>query len=157
MNRRLAGFPWWARVVSWTGVIVVLSFLLRLPLSYWRGYRREHRWGFSTQRLGGWIGDRLKGLAVGVVLGALVTLGFVAVARALPRAWPLVAAPAGVALVALLSFVGPVLFEPIFNRFEPLDDAALSEDLRNLSVQAGVPVRDILVPWQLDDPGLFGR
>jgi STE24 endopeptidase len=145
VDRRLAGLPWWAQTLSWVAVIMVASFVIRLPLSYWRGFRREHEWGFSTQPLRGWVADRLKGLAVGLVLSATATLGLIALARTLPRTWPWVVAPAGVALVVLLSFVAPVLLEPIFNRFEPLDDAALAEDLRALSLQAGVPVSGVLV------------
>jgi STE24 endopeptidase len=44
-----------------------------------------------------------------------------------------------------LSFVAPVLLEPLFNRFSPLADPELSESLRTLSRRAGVPVRDVLV------------
>jgi STE24 endopeptidase len=56
--------------------------------------------------------------------------------------------PAGAALalaVLLLSFVAPVVLEPLFNRFRPLDDQALAADLQALSQLAGVPVRDVLV------------
>jgi STE24 endopeptidase len=69
----------------------------------------------------------------------------VALARALPGWW---AVPAGAALalaVVLLSFVAPVVLEPLFNRFRPLDDEALAASLRGLSERAGVPVRDVLV------------
>ena len=54
--------------------------LLRLPLAHWRGFVRERRWGFSTQSRGDWFLDRLKGLAVAIVLtvaGLFVTKKFV--------------------------------------------------------------------------------
>jgi STE24 endopeptidase len=37
------------------------------------------------------------------------------------------------------------VLEPVFNRFRPLEDEGLTEELRELSVRAGVPVRDVLV------------
>jgi STE24 endopeptidase len=37
------------------------------------------------------------------------------------------------------------VFEPLFNHFQPLEDVELADSLRALSVQAGVPVRDVLV------------
>jgi len=56
------------------------------------------------------------------------------------------AAGAALALAVLfLSFVAPVVLEPLFNRFRPLEDEALAVDLRELSERAGVPVRDVLV------------
>src|SRR5205085_9915599 len=54
------------------------------------------------------------------------------------------AAAAGATLVLVLSFVAPVVLEPLFNRFRPLD-GALADDLRRLAERAHVPVRDVLV------------
>jgi len=130
---------------AYAAIVVAVSSLVRLPLSAWRGWWRERAWGFSTQSLGAWLGDVAKGLAVNVVLAAAIWTVAVALARALPGAWAL---PAGAALalaVLLLSFVAPVLLEPLFNRFEPLADEELAADLRAISERAGVPVRDVLV------------
>ena len=80
-----------------------------------------------------------------MVLTSLALFSLVALARALPDTWPAIAAPGAAVLVVALGFVAPVLLEPIFNRFTPLDDAALAESLRALSESAGVPVRDVLV------------
>jgi STE24 endopeptidase len=45
----------------------------------------------------------------------------------------------------LLSFLAPVLLEPLFNRYSPLQDATLAAELRRLAERAGVPIRDVLV------------
>jgi STE24 endopeptidase len=116
-----------------------------LPLSFWRGYVHERRWGFSTQQIDGWIADRVKGVGVGLVLSVATLLALVALARALPAWWPLPAAAAAALLVLFLSFVAPVVLEPVFNRFEPLADEELAAALRALAERAGVPVRDVLV------------
>jgi STE24 endopeptidase len=145
LYRQLAGLPWWGRTLAFTGVTLGLALVLRLPLSYWRGYVHEKKWGFSTQSVGGWVGDRLKGLAVGLVLTSGMLLGFVAVARTFPNAWPAVVAPAGALLVLVLTFVAPVVLEPIFNKFTPLEDRDLADQIRALAGRAGVPVRDVLV------------
>jgi STE24 endopeptidase len=72
-------------------------------------------------------------------------VGFLALADAMPDAWVWVAAPLAAAVVFVLSFLAPVVFEPLFNRFRPLEDESLTESLRALSREAGVPVRDVLV------------
>ena len=134
-----------AAAALYAALVVTFSSVVRTPLALWRGWWREREWGFSTQGAAGWFADRLKGLAVSVVLSAGAWAAAVALARALPGWW---AVPAGAALalaVLLLSFVAPVVLEPIFNRFRPLEDQALAADLRGLSQRAGVPVRDVLV------------
>lgn len=139
------GLAWWADTVVWAGLVLVASALVRLPISYWRGYVHEHRFGFSTQTRRGWLVDRAKAVGVAVVLTSAVLLGLVGLARAFPRWWPVAAAAAAAAFVLVLSFVAPVVLEPIFNRFRPLADAQLAERLRRLADRAGVPVEHVLV------------
>lgn len=141
----LAGLSWWARALAFPALVVAVAALVRLPLSFWRGYAYERRWGFSTQSVGGWLGDRAKGLMAGTVLTSAALLGLVASVRALPGAWPALAAPAAAGLVLALGFVAPVVLEPLFNRFRPLDDPELAGELRALAERAGVPVREVLV------------
>ena len=139
------GLSWWGATLAFTALVVACSSVVRLPLAFWRGYVIERRYGFSTQRAGGWLLDRAKGVGIGVAVTSLGMLGFVAAARAFPGLWPAVTAPAASLLVVVLSFVAPVLLEPVFNRFRRLDDRELAEDLRALAIRAGVPVRDVLV------------
>ena len=134
-----------AAAAAYAALVTVFSNLLRTPLAFWRGWWRERKWGFSTQGEAGWFGDRAKGLAVAVVLGAGAWAAAVALARALPGWWAVPAAVALALAVLLLSFVAPVILEPLFNRFRPLEDDALVANLRELSRSAGVPVREVLV------------
>jgi STE24 endopeptidase len=134
-----------AAATAYAALVTTLSNVVRAPLAFWRGWWRERRWGFSTHDVGGWIADRAKSLAVSLVFVAAAWTAAVALARSLAGWWAL---PSGVALalaVLFLSFVAPVVLEPLFNRFRPLDDAALAADLRRLSQLAGVPVRQVLV------------
>jgi len=137
--------PWWGRALLFPILVLGVLTVLRLPLSFWRGHVRERGWGFSTQTAGGWLLDRAKGFVVTAVLSALAVLAFVALARAVPGAWPAAAAPGAALLVLALGFAGPIVLEPVFNRFRPLGDAALAGEMRALAERAGVPVRDVLV------------
>jgi STE24 endopeptidase len=139
------GWSWWAQTVVYTAIAIGLTVLLLTPISFWTGYRREHAWGFSTQTVGGWAVDRLKGLGIGIVLTGAAMVGIVGLARWFPSWWPLAAAVVGSVLVVLLTFVAPVVLEPVFNRFTPLEDEELARSLRELSVRAGVPVEHVLV------------
>jgi STE24 endopeptidase len=145
LHRPVAPLPWWGEAPLFAGLVVVAGALVRLPLGFWRSQVHDKRWGFSTQGVGGWLWDRVKGLGLGVALNGLLFLGFVALVRALPTAWPAAVAPAGAAVVPVLTFLGPVVFEPVFNRFTPLPDEGLARELGELAARAGVPVRQVLV------------
>ena len=136
---------WWARTPLYAAIAVVVLAAARTPLAWWFGFVRERRWHFSTQHLSGWAADRGKAIAVEALLTAVALLGLVAIARALPGWWVVPAAVAAALLALLLSFVAPVVLEPLFNRFRPLEDENLSEGLDALALRSGVPVREVLV------------
>lgn len=137
--------PWWAETCVLTAIVVLSVALAQLPASFWTGFVHERRWGLSTQSIGGWAADRAKAVGVGLVLTTAVVVAIVGLARALPGAWPFAAAAAAAALVLFLAFLGPVVLEPLFNRFGPLEDGALRERILRLAEEAGAPVRDVLV------------
>lgn len=140
----LPDWPWWAQAVVYPPIVLAALELVHLPLAFWRGYLHEHRWNLSTQSVRGWVMDRLKALAVSVAITTILFAGLFALAR-WTGAWPFVAAALAAVVVVFLTFVAPVVLEPIFNRFEPLRDEELADDLRALAARAGVPVRDVLV------------
>ena len=137
--------PWWARSLLFTLLVLAVLEAVRLPLAFWRGYLRERRWGFSTQTAGGWALDQLKGFAVGAVLTAAALVALVGATHLFPSWWPLVAVLGAALLVLLLVFVAPLVLEPVFNRFQPLEDDELAAGLRGLAERAGVPIREVLV------------
>ena len=138
------GLGWWLGAPAIVALLLVTTAVVQLPISWWRGYVHEQRWGLSTQTPRGWLVDWLKGLAIGIVLAAIALTTLVGLAR-WTAWWPLVAAVAAALLVLLLGFLAPVLLEPVFNRFQPLEDAELRTSLLALSERAGAPVQDVLV------------
>lgn len=139
------GLGWAGAAAVYAALVTGLGELARAPVSFWRGLLQERRWGFSTQGVRGWLVDQVKGGAVALLLAAAFWTALVGLARALPSAWPAAAAAAFALAVAFLTFVAPVVLEPLFNRFRPLADERLAAELRALAGRAGVPVRDVLV------------
>ena len=120
------------------------EWLATLPLSYLRGYVVEHRFGLSTQTRRAWLADALKALGVGLALEVPLASVTYAVIRRSPRWWWLILAGLALPFTVLLAQLGPVLIAPIFNRYEPLRDAALAERIRRLAERAGVRVAAVL-------------
>jgi STE24 endopeptidase len=140
----LAGGSAPAGVVLATVAVLAVRALAGLPFSI-RAFRQDTRAGLATQRLPGFLLDWLKGRAVGLVLTVLPLAGLVLGARWRPPGWPFVAALAAAVLVVVLALLGPVLIEPLFNRFRPLGGGPLRTRLLALAADMGVPVSDVLV------------
>lgn len=137
--------PWPVRALAAGAAIALLLTLVALPLAYVRGFAMEHAWGLSTQDIGGWTADRLKGALVGAVTSATAALAFFAVVRWQPRTWWVWGWGAFTLLTAVVFFLWPVVVAPLFNRFTPLEDGSLNARVRSLAAAAGVPVDEVLV------------
>ena len=87
------GLAWWLEAPAIVALVLATTAVVQLPVSWWRGYVHEHRWGLSTQTPRGWAVDWLKGLAIGIVLAAVALTALVGLAR-WTSWWPLVAAVA---------------------------------------------------------------
>jgi STE24 endopeptidase len=127
------------------GCIVALAVvlpLLDLPFGV-AGYRLSRRYGLSRQTPGGWLADRAKGLAVGVVIGIVVAGGLILIQRAAGDLWPLPAWAAAVAFGGLLAALFPVLLLPIFLKSEHMAEGDLADAMWATARAAGVKVREL--------------
>lgn len=135
--------PWWVRVILGVLLLTAILELLRWPLGVW--YEIQLRdFGLSTQTWASWNADRLKSVGVSVVLTSIMVVAVIALARRFRRWW--IPAAAGAALLTVVaSFVYPIVFEPLFNDFRPMQAGPLRSDLLAMAARDGVPVEDVLV------------
>lgn len=143
----LAGYTTnpWLLVALFAAVFGGVYYLIDLPLSYYSGFVLPHRFGQSNQTLRGWIGDQVKGLLVGGLLGLLVLEVIYAVLRAFPDLWWLWAAGFLLVFQVVLANLAPVLLMPLFYKFIPLGEEheELARRLVRLSQQAGAQVKGV--------------
>jgi STE24 endopeptidase len=147
LGRRLAGRLrgwWWVRVLQAVVALAIIGRLVTLPFAV-IGHHRSLDYGLSTESWGPWTVDLLKGLVLSVVIAGLLLLVLVGCARRFPRAWPAVAGGFLGCLVMIGSFVYPVLVEPAFNHFTPMQHGPLRTDILELADREHVHLDDVLV------------
>jgi STE24 endopeptidase len=138
---RAPGRPLLRGVAAGAGVAVALA-VATLPVGA-ALRQRAIDVGLSTQSWGGWAVDQLKALGIGSALAGAGGLVFVAMVRRMPRWWWVPGAGAVVALGAAFLFAGPVLLDPVFNRFTALPDGPTRAGVLALARKAGVKVGQV--------------
>lgn len=134
----------WVAVLLYAAAILAVLMAARFPLALYGGFLRERAWGLGTQSLAAWLGDYVKGAALLAVLVLPAALALWAVLRAAPGGWPWFAGAATALLAAVLTFLAPVVIDPLFHSFRPLGDPALEREVRALAARAGIPVDQVL-------------
>ncbi len=137
-------------LLIYLSLFALIHEALDLPLGYLKGYWLEHRYELSNLTPGGWAKDRLKGLAVGGTLGTLAFEFVYWTMRRWPGQWWIVSAAAFICFFLLLAQLGPVVLLPIFFKFKPVEDPALTERLMELSRRAGTRVGGVY-EWKLSE------
>jgi len=123
---------------------LVAFTLLALPLSLYEGYFREHQYGLSTQTMGAWFGDALKGLLVSLVLVPPVLAALYAAVRRTRERWWVWAGVGSFALMLFLMLLAPVLVEPLFNDYKPLREGPARTAILSLARANQVPTDNVV-------------
>lgn len=125
----------------------VLSKALGLALDYY-GFRLEHHFNLSTQKLGGWVKDSIKGWVLGLVLGTVLAEIVYALIRTSPDHWWVFAWLIFLAMFVFFAQIAPVVLFPLFYKFVPLQNEELKQRLMRLGERAGTRIRGVY-EWKL--------
>ena len=99
--------------------------------------------GLTTRSWGGWAVDVAQSAAIGAVLAAVGAALAVFLARRFGRRWWLPGSAVAVLIGAGFLYAGPVVIDPLFNRFDPLPAGELRSDVLALADEAGVDVGEV--------------
>jgi STE24 endopeptidase len=127
------------------GAGAVLSLALNaapLPLTA-VAHARAVDVGLSTQSWGAWGRDLAKAWAIGAAGAGAGAGAAIALMRRFPRGWWVPASAVAVAFGVAMTYAGPVVLDPVFNRFTKLPPGRTRSDVLALARQAGVRVGQV--------------
>jgi Zn-dependent protease with chaperone function len=99
--------------------------------------------GLSTQDWGPWLGDVGKSTAIGAAFAGVGAAAALALMRRFPRAWWVPGSVLAVGFATASVYLGPVVLDPIFNRFTVLPEGRTRADVLALAREAGVDVGQV--------------
>jgi len=147
----------WIQGAAFFAALVVINAVAGLPLDL-IGHHYGRAFGISVQSWGSWLGDQAKALILTLLFGVPMLLLFNWIVRRWPRRYWLAAWVATVPILVLMILVEP-LFEPIFDKYEPLqkNHPALVAELGKVVTRTGTnipPERMYLMEASLKSNGL---
>lgn len=143
-ERKSGGRPF-LRSLLWAAPFIVATSAIALPWTIYTGFVREHQYDLATQTFGAWFGEQLIGLAIGTIVGTLLIAGLLALVRRFGNGWWGIGAAVTVALLAFMLLLAPVLVEPLFNKYTPMQAGTLREQILSMARANTVPADNVYV------------
>ena len=139
-----------AAIAIYVVLLAAVQEATALPMTYYRGFFLEQRYGLSSETLGRWLRDHAKAAALGVLLAAAGAQVVYFLLVEIPGWWWLASAAVFAAAMFGIAKLLPLVLLPLFYKFTPLDRDSLRARLVSLSERAGVPVLGIY-EWGLGE------
>jgi STE24 endopeptidase len=125
-------------------VLFLGQSLISLPFSVYSTFVIENRFGFNRATPAVFVMDQIKGLLLaallGLPLGAAVLWIFGNVHHAWIWAWVVVTA-----FQLILTWLAPSVIMPMFNKFTPMPDGELKQEIEDLGKRCGFPLDGVFV------------
>jgi len=136
--------PWLFSLIAAAAYILV-DAILELPWSVYASWWREKSYGLTSQPLAGWFSDQAIGLVINLIAVSLFLALLYALIRRTPRWWWAWASGLAAVFIIILSVLGPVLIEPLFNKYTPAPPGPTRDAVVALAKIAGVPSDKIYI------------
>ena len=117
--------------------LTFISGLIDLPLSLYRQFVIEARYGFNRMSLGLFFTDLAKQTLLGVAIGTPVILAVLWLMGAMGERWWLWVWLFWSGFNLLLMFIYPTWIAPLFNKFSPLADGEMKTRIEALLARCG--------------------
>ncbi|WP_093160854.1 M48 family metallopeptidase [Variovorax sp. YR216] len=127
------------------GAFALIGGILELPFTLWQTFVLEERFGFNKMTWRLWVKDAVKGVLLGVAIGLPLAALFLWLMHAAGALWWLWAWGVWMGFNLLLMLVYPTFIAPLFNKFQPLDDAALKTRVNALMQRCGFSAKGLFV------------
>ena len=120
----------------------LFSNIVIFPFQY-ISYRISKAYDISTQDFSQWMKDELTDFWVNYLTMFIIISVLYWLIKKFPKRWWLAAWCLSVPFTIFMMFIQPVLIDPLYNDFTPLQDKVLEEKILGLAEQAEIPAEHV--------------
>jgi STE24 endopeptidase len=142
LAERITRFRPLQTALYWIQFIVVTA-VLTFPMTVYESYFREHKYDLLNQTFGPWMRDQLVGLAVSVVLGAILVVPLFGLVRRMGKSAWVWGAVLMIVFFAFVSLIAPVYIAPLFNKYKSLEDSRIKDPILSMARANGIPATNV--------------
>lgn len=132
------------------GLLLMLFFIgldlvIKIPFSLLDTFLIAEQHGFNKQTLRLWIRDKIVGLLLTFIFYPILVYSILAIIDWGGEMFPIYAGIFLTVFILILLVILPIFVMPLFNRFEPIEENKLKDDVEQLAVACDYPLSKIEV------------
>jgi STE24 endopeptidase len=128
-------------------VIGLVEVSMGLPFDYYHSFVLEERYGFNTKTLKIWLSDLIKSMLVVIIIGTFLLCTLLLMVKYAGQNWWIWAWAIFLCFQLLMTVLYPTIIAPLFNKFTPLEDSELKDNIKRLAEEEGLNIGGI---YQMD-------
>ncbi|WPC40589.1 M48 family metallopeptidase [Clostridium sp. JS66] len=107
----------------------IINTIIDFPLDYYSSFILKHSYGLSDQSFIKWVVDYFKSFAIYTLVGAcFVSIPYLLIKR-FPNYWWFNLGLLLIPIIAFVTFISPMYIDPIFNKYEKIQDTTLERKI----------------------------
>lgn len=126
-----------------SAVFLLLSAVLSLPWTIYESWWREKGYGRTSQPLGDFLGQLALSTVISAAVMALFLMGIYWLIRRTGKRWWVWSGGLTALALAIVMLLAPVVFEPLFNKYEPVPPGQVRDAVVTMAGRAGIPPNKI--------------
>jgi len=132
------GRKWFFSLSIFLILFTVIVQILNFPLDFYADYMRQHEYGLSNQTMARWFENYGKGIVLNIIgLVAFVWIFYLLLKKS-PRRWWFYSSLVSIGIMFFISFIQPIWIDPLFNKFGPMKNKQLEQQILTLASKAGI-------------------
>ncbi|CAM5204500.1 Zn-dependent protease with chaperone function OS=Ureibacillus acetophenoni OX=614649 GN=SAMN05877842_102188 PE=3 SV=1 [Ureibacillus acetophenoni] len=143
-------FEKWSTVTKWKVMhnaiylflLSLLTFVVFFPIDYFR-YTLSKSYGISTQEFSSWMRDNIIDFWVNFVITVIVISVLYWLIKKSTKKWWFYAWLLTIPFSIFLMYIQPVIIDPLYNEFYPLQDKELEAKILSLAQEADIPAEHV--------------
>ena len=114
--------------------------MISVPFNLYSTFRIENKYGFNTMTPKLWIVDFIKSLLLSTVLIVLIAGVALWIIQASPSLWWVYVWGFFLVFSLFMMYISPYVIEPLFNKFSPIEEEGLEEEIKAQMAKADIRV-----------------
>lgn len=128
--------------MCFVGILFIGQTLIGIPFQIYSTFVIEENFGFNKTTPKTFIIDQIKGLILMAVIGTPILALILWIFNTIENAW-LWAWITFTVIQLLLTYLAPTYLLPLFNKFEPMEDGELKDEINAVAKKCDFPLTEI--------------